>query len=87
MRELTKSAVRGLAFVAVLPALFSYVIRSAALGRDRALEGSTQALSLIPGLPGQYLRRAFLARVINRCAASAVVRLRDDSLQGRCTAG
>jgi acetyltransferase-like isoleucine patch superfamily enzyme len=73
MRELTKSAVRGLAFVAVLPALFSYAIRSALFGRDRALEGSTQALSLIPGLAGQYLRRAFLARAIDWCAPSAVI--------------
>lgn len=73
MRELTKSAVRGLALLAVLPALLSYVIRSAVLGRDRALEGSTQMLSLIPGLPGQYLRRAFLARAIARCAPSTVV--------------
>jgi len=73
MRELTKSAVRGLAFVAVVPALFSYVIRSAVLGRDRALEGSTQMLSLIPGLPGQYLRRAFLACTIAHCSPSAVV--------------
>jgi len=33
-----------------------------------------QLLSLIPGLPGQYLRRAFLARVLTGgCAASAVV--------------
>jgi virginiamycin A acetyltransferase len=73
MRELTKSAVRGLAFLAILPALLSYVIRSAVLGRDRALEGSTQMLSLIPGLPGQYLRRAFLTRAIARCAPSTVV--------------
>jgi len=73
MRELIKSAVRGFAFVAVLPALFSYLIRSAVLGRDRALEGSTQALSLVPGLLGQYLRRAFLARTIAHCAPSAVV--------------
>ena len=73
MRELTKSALRGVALVAVLPALLSYVIRSVLLGRDRALEGSTQMLSFIPGLPGQYLRRAFLARAIARCAPSTVV--------------
>jgi len=62
-----------LASVAVLPQLASFWTRSAFLGKDRALEGSTQALALIPGVMGQYLRRAFLARVLSRCAASATV--------------
>jgi virginiamycin A acetyltransferase len=73
MRERMKSVVRGLALVAVLPALLSYVVRSAILGRDRALEGSTQMLALIPGLLGQYLRRAFLARTLVYCASSTAV--------------
>jgi virginiamycin A acetyltransferase len=73
MRETLKAAARGVAFVMVLPALVSYAIRALVLGRDRALEGSTQMLSLAPGLPGQYLRRAFLARTISGCDRSAVV--------------
>ena len=73
MRDMLKAAARGLALVAVLPALMSYAVRSWILGPDRALEGSSQALSLIPGLPGQYLRRAFLARTLAGCAPSAVV--------------
>src|SRR5262245_8173818 len=75
MREALKATARGLAFVVVLPALLSYAIRQAVLGRDRALEGSTQALSLIPGLLGQYLRRAFLAQTLAHCHATAVVSL------------
>jgi acetyltransferase-like isoleucine patch superfamily enzyme len=43
------------------------------LGADRALEGSTQALSLIPGVLGDYLRRAFLVRVLANCDRSATV--------------
>ena len=58
---------RWLATVAVVPSLTSYCIRRVLVGRDRALEGSTQALSLIPGITGQYLRRAFLARVLASC--------------------
>ena len=65
MREVLKATARGLALVCVLPALLSYAIRRAVLGRDRALEGSTQALSLVPGILGQYLRRAFLAQTRN----------------------
>src|SRR6185369_7585973 len=72
-REAVKAALRGVSFVFVLPALISFFVRTTFLGRDRALEGSTQWLALIPGLPGQYLRRAFLARALAGCAATAVV--------------
>ena len=73
MREAVKAALRGVSFVIVLPGLISFFVRSLVIGRDRALEGSTQALSIIPGLPGQYFRRAFLSVALARCASSAVV--------------
>lgn len=43
------------------------------VGADRALEGSSQLLSLIPGTAGQYLRRAFLARVLADCHPTATI--------------
>ncbi|HYE85591.1 MAG TPA: DapH/DapD/GlmU-related protein, partial [Vicinamibacterales bacterium] len=43
------------------------------MGPDRALEGSTQAWALMPGLAGQYLRRAFLSRTLRSCARSATI--------------
>lgn len=61
------------ATLAVVPSLISYFVRSLLVGRDRALEGSTQALGLVPGLTGQYLRRAFLARTLASCHWSATV--------------
>jgi acetyltransferase-like isoleucine patch superfamily enzyme len=73
MREGLKATARIVALVAVLPALVSYYVRSAILGRDRALEGSTQLLSLCPGIAGQYLRQAFLAQTIAGCAPTATV--------------
>jgi virginiamycin A acetyltransferase len=74
MRKALKTVARALAAIAILPQLASYGIRSLFLGKDGALEGSTQLLSLIPGLSGQYLRRAFLARVLTGgCAHSAVI--------------
>jgi virginiamycin A acetyltransferase len=73
VREAAKSVVRALALVAVTPALLSYVVRGALIGRNRALEGSTQALALVPGLAGQYLRRAFLSRTLKHCAPSATI--------------
>ncbi|MES1255863.1 MAG: acyltransferase [Acidobacteriota bacterium] len=73
LREAAKRCARGLAVVAVSPALLSYAIRRRVMGRNRALEGSSQALSLVPGLPGQYLRRAFLGCVVDYCAPTAVI--------------
>jgi virginiamycin A acetyltransferase len=73
MREAVKRVVRVLAFVAVAPQLMSFAVRSRIVGRDRALEGSTQALALVPGLVGQYLRRAFLAHAIASCHETAAI--------------
>lgn len=74
MREFVKAAARAAATVAILPQLASFKLRAALMGADRALVGSSQVLSLVPGLPGQYLRRAFLARVLRGgCAPSAAI--------------
>jgi acetyltransferase-like isoleucine patch superfamily enzyme len=73
MRSAVKSAARALAILAVTPALLSYWLRASVMGRDRALEGSSQALSLIPGLAGQYLRRAFFAHTLAHCHPTAVI--------------
>jgi virginiamycin A acetyltransferase len=74
MREWVKAAARGIATIAILPQLASFKVRAALMGDNRALVGSSQLLSLVPGLPGQYLRRAFLARVLRGgCASSAAI--------------
>jgi virginiamycin A acetyltransferase len=70
---MVKTIVRGVATIAVVPNLLSFRLRASVVGRDRALEGSSQALSLVPGLLGQYLRRAFLSRVLAGCHESAVI--------------
>jgi virginiamycin A acetyltransferase len=43
------------------------------IGRNRALESASQLISLFPGISGQYLRRAFLQRVLARCHSSVLV--------------
>lgn len=73
MRALLKRAAFWLATIAVTPSLLSYAIRGAFIGRNRALAGSSQALALVPGLAGQYLRRAFLARVLASCHWTATI--------------
>src|SRR5262249_31835563 len=72
-REVAKAVALGVATVLVAPELLSYRLRAAFLGRGRALEGSSQLLALVPGLAGQYLRRAFLMRVLDHCHASATI--------------
>ena len=73
MRETLKSIARAVALLLVLPALVSYAVRARIVGKDRALEGSTQALALIPGIIGQYLRQAFLSRTLAHCHPTATI--------------
>ncbi|MEO8256567.1 MAG: acyltransferase [Acidobacteriota bacterium] len=73
VKEAAKSLARGAAAVVVAPLLLSYVVRAALLGPDRALQSSSQLLSLIPGIGGQYLRRAYLSRTLAGCHKSAVI--------------
>jgi len=74
MKQWIKAAARAAATVAILPQFVSFKVRAAVMGDNRALVGSSQLLSLVPGLAGQYLRRAFLARVLRGgCAATAAI--------------
>jgi virginiamycin A acetyltransferase len=73
VKTLLKAVARGAAQVAIAPLLPTFALRRAMLGRDRALEGSIQWLSLIPGLSGQYIRRAFLSHAIDGCHETVVV--------------
>ena len=73
VKAAVKVVLHALAAVAVLPWLVCYRLGAAFVGRDRALEGASQALACLPGLTGVFLRRAFLARVLARCDRSAEV--------------
>ena len=73
MSDSLKSVVRLVALVCVLPAFCSFRVRTVLFGSDRALMGSTEALGLVPGMTGQYLRRAFLTLVLERCAPTAAI--------------
>lgn len=74
MKAIVKAIARGLATIAVAPILLSFHLKAMAMGRDRALEGSAQLLSLVPGIAGQYVRRAFLSHALDGgCASTAVI--------------
>lgn len=73
LKRAAKATVRFAALLGVSPVLASFWLKAAFAGRGRALESRSQLLSLWPGLTGQYLRRAFLQRVLDRCHHSATV--------------
>jgi acetyltransferase-like isoleucine patch superfamily enzyme len=63
----------GISTVIVLPVLVWYYIYSLAIGRDSALEGASQLLSILPGRCGNMVRLAFYARVLERCESTATI--------------
>jgi acetyltransferase-like isoleucine patch superfamily enzyme len=73
MKNTLKGVMRGLALLLVMPAVCSFLFRRLIVGQDRAIMGSTQLLSLIPGLWGQYLRTAFLRCALPQCDPSVVI--------------
>ena len=73
MREALKLVAHWVAVLVVSPSLVSWHVRSLVMGPDRAIEGSTQFWAIVPGLSGQYLRRAFLCHTLSFCARSATI--------------
>ncbi len=68
-----KHLARALAAALTLPAVASMLLRGLVVGRDQAFQGSTEWLALIPGLTGEYLRRAFLAWTSAGCGPDSVI--------------
>ena len=73
MRELLKSGVRVVALAVISPLLVWHAILVALIGRDRAVEDTSQIVALAPGLLGQYLRRALLSCTLAECDPSCVI--------------
>jgi acetyltransferase-like isoleucine patch superfamily enzyme len=68
-----KTCVNFVAALIVLPAWLAYRLGSIFIGAERAFPGWSQAFSLLPGLTGVYLRRAFYRMVLPECAASCCI--------------
>lgn len=71
MKRFLKVAANLFATALVLPAALAYHLAALVVGRDNAFPGWSQAFSLLPGLCGAYLRRAFYRLVLPECAANA----------------
>jgi acetyltransferase-like isoleucine patch superfamily enzyme len=67
MRRVLKRAADALALLLVLPCYLGYLLGALVLGRLRVFPGWSQAMSLVPGLTGVFLRRAFYRLALPRC--------------------
>lgn len=64
MKAACKAVANGLALATVLPAYAAFRMAALFLGPTKAFPGWSQAFSLMPGLIGIYLRRAFYRLVL-----------------------
>jgi acetyltransferase-like isoleucine patch superfamily enzyme len=73
IRKSAKAITLALTLLLIAPELLSFWLRARLLGRDRALEGSSQLLAVVPGLLGQYLRRAFFLCTLRHCHPTVTI--------------
>jgi acetyltransferase-like isoleucine patch superfamily enzyme len=73
MKKILKSLADAAALVLVLPAFLTYWLARLALGPNKAFPGWSQLFSLLPGLSGAYLRRAFYSLVLPRCGPGSFI--------------
>lgn len=73
MRQRLKSAAFAALVVLVLPVYALYALAAALLGADRVFPGCSQAFALLPGISGQWLRRAFYRLALRRCGDGSVI--------------
>jgi acetyltransferase-like isoleucine patch superfamily enzyme len=74
MKHMLKAAANGVALLLVLPGFLLYRLGALVLGKEKAFPGWSQAFSLLPGLTGDYLRRAFYRLTLRRCAPDCCLR-------------
>jgi virginiamycin A acetyltransferase len=68
-----KAAGNLVALVLVAPVWLAYSALAAAFGAERAFPGASQLVSLVPGVTGQYLRRAFYRLALPACGRDVCV--------------
>jgi len=73
MREHLKRAADVLALAIVIFPWLLYRLESYFFGTEKVFPGWSQAFSLVPGLPGIYLRRGFYRLVLPQCERDACI--------------
>lgn len=67
MKACLKQTADLLVSLLVLPLVGVYLLSGWLLGRGKVFPGFSQLVSVVPGLIGAYLRRAFYRMVLDRC--------------------
>lgn len=73
MKQLLKGVLDLVALALVMPAYLAYCLGRIFLGSEKAFPGWSQAFSLLPGLTGVTLRRAFYRLVLPRCGRDCCI--------------
>lgn len=73
MKSLLKNFAVYFSLVFVLPVYAWYCFSGLFLGRERVFPGFSQTFSLVPGLFGTYLRRAFYRLALAQCDRDACI--------------
>ncbi len=73
VRSTLKSITLFAGRVAVAPVLAAFALCSVVVGRNRAIQGPSQFLSLAPGIVGVILRRAFYSVSLANCHSSVTI--------------
>jgi virginiamycin A acetyltransferase len=68
MKGTIKSLARGIAFLMILPLYVILFVSEQLVRTDQPFQGCSQLLSLIPGVPGNYLRQQFYHLTLARCS-------------------
>ena len=67
VRRAVRFVLRSVATLLATPFLLWFSLASVVFGKDAVLEGTSQALALIPGNTGVLVRAAFYSRVLSQC--------------------
>jgi acetyltransferase-like isoleucine patch superfamily enzyme len=73
LKAAVKYLADAVATLLVLPLLGQTRLLTLVVTRDQAFQTASQALSLVPGVPGNYLRKAFYRRTLPRCGADVCI--------------
>lgn len=73
MKSIAKLLADSISLALILPFYLLYALGSLLFGKQKAFPGWSQDFSLIPGLTGVYLRRAFYGMVLPRCDRNACI--------------
>jgi acetyltransferase-like isoleucine patch superfamily enzyme len=73
MKRSLKRLAAAIATVMIFPVYLAYLLGGLVIGPEEAFEGTGQALSLLPGRTGAYLRRAFFRLTLADCAPDVLV--------------